>query len=192
MLNPGDLKRGGIIDIDGAPCVVENVTMQTPSSRSANTIWKIRARNLRTKSKVDKSYRSGETIPEPNFEKRHVQFLYSDNAHFHFMDQEDYNQFQMSREELAEEGNYLVDNLEGIRSLVLEDEVIGIELPLAIDLTITECDAAVKGNSATARQKNATVETGLVIQVPEHIDTGEVVRVDTTNGKFIGRANKKG
>ncbi len=190
MLNPGQLKRGLIIDIDGAPCVIENITMQTPSSRGANTIWKVRTRNLRTKGKVDKAFRSGDTIGEPNFEKRSVQFLYSDAQHFHFMDLEDYNQFQLSREALEEESNYLIDDLEGIKALVLDDEVIGIDLPLTVELEITECDPAVKGNSATARTKNATLQTGLVIQVPEHIAAGEVVKVETSSGKFLGRAGK--
>ena len=104
------------------------------------------------------------------------------------MDMDSYDQFALPIDGFSEEAGYLVDNLEGIRSLVLEEEVIGIELPLTVEISITECDPAVKGNSATARQKNATLETGLVIQVPEHISNGEIVRVDTTTGKFIRRA----
>ncbi len=192
MIQPSDLKRGLIIDIDGAPCTIENITVQTPSSRGGNTIWKVRARNLRTKGKVDKAFRSGDAIGEPNFEKRNVQYLYGDMSGYHFMDLESYDQFTLTKEQIPDESNYLIDNMEGIRSLVLEDEVIGIEIPLAVDLTITECDPDVKGNSATARQKNAILETGLQIQVPEHIDAGELIRVDTTTGKFVGRTNKKG
>ena len=190
MLSPGELKRGVIIDIDGAPCAVENVTMQSPSSRGANTIWKVRARNLKTKQKVDKAFRSGDSIVEPNFEKREIQFLYGDNDGFHFMDLEDYDQFSLPKGELATEGKYLIDNLEDIRALVLDEEVIGIELPLTADLKITECDPAVKGDSATSRAKNATLETGLVIQVPEHLSSGEVVRVDTSTGKFVSRVSR--
>jgi elongation factor P len=192
MLSPGQLKRGLIIEVDGAPCVVENIAVQTPSSRGANTIWKVRARNLRTKQKVDKAFRSGDSIVEPNFEKRPVQFLYSDVSQYHFMDLEDYNQFALVREEIEEETRYLVDDLEGIRALVLDEEVIGIELPLTVDLKITDCDPAVKGNSATARTKKASLETGHIVQVPEHISPGETVRVDTATGKFVGRVGGKG
>ena len=188
MLNPGDFKKGQIIDIDGHPCMIEKITMQPPSSRGGNTIWKVRARNLRTKQKVDKPFRSGDTAIEPDFEKRHVQFLYRDTTDLHFMDMDSYDQFALPIDGFSEEAGYLVDNLAGIRSLVLEEEVIGIALPLTVEISITECDPAVKGNSATARQKNATLETGLVIQVPEHISNGEIVRVDTTTGKFIRRA----
>lgn len=190
MLQPGDLKRGLIVDIEGAPCVIENVTVQTPSSRGANTIWKVRARNLRTRNKVDATYRGGDTIAEPNFEKRPVQFLYSDGDGYHFMDLGDYNQFSLQESDIEEEAGYLTDEIEGVRALVLDEEVIGVELPLAVELAIAECDPAVRGNSATARQKNAKLVTGLVIQVPEHISPGEVVRVDTTTGKFVGRAKK--
>jgi len=109
---------------------------------------------------------------------------------FHFMDTTDWNQFTLSEDALGRDTGYLVDNLEGIKSLVLEGEVIGIEVPPTVELTIAERDPAVKGNSATARQKNAKLETGLEIQVPEHIAAGETVRVDTSNGNFLGRASK--
>jgi len=190
MLSPNELKKGAIIDVEGAPCIVEKVTMQTPSSRGANSIWKVRARNLKTKTKVDVAFRSGDTITEPNFERRPVQHLYRDASGFNFMDSEDYNQFALDASALEEEGGFLIDNLEGIRALVLDDEVIGIELPPAVEMQITECDPAVKGNSATSRAKNATLETGMVIQVPEHLNQGDTVRIDTGTGKFVSRVSK--
>lgn len=189
MLTPGELKRGLIIEIDGDPCSIENINVQTPASRGANTLWKVRARNLKTKQKVDKVYRGGDTVGEPNFEKRDVQFLYGDGTHLHFMDLTDYNQFALSKESVEEESRYLVENME-LRSLVLDDEVIGVEVPSVVELKIVECDPSVKGNSATGRTKPATLETDFVIQVPEHIDTGDVVRVETSSGKFVQRVSK--
>ena len=129
-------------------------------------------------------------IQEPNFERRPVQYLYGDTSALHFMDLGDYNQFSLPRESSQEEAMYLVDNLEGIRSLVLDDEVIGIELPGTVDLKIVECNPAVRGNSATGRTKPATLETGLVVQVPEHIACETIVRVDTSSGKFVGRVSQ--
>jgi elongation factor P len=190
MLSPGQLKRGAIIEVDDAPCVIESIKVQTPSSRGANTLWKVRARNLKTKQKVDKVYRGGDAVPEPNFERREVQFLYSDTGNFYFMDLEDYNQFSLPREDLAEESKYLIDNLEGIRSLLVDEAVIGVELPLTVDLKIVECDPSVKGNSATGRTKSATLETGLTIQVPEHLSSGETLRIDTSTGKFVQRVGR--
>ncbi len=190
MLSPGDLKRGHVIEIDGAPCVIENITMQTPSSRGVSTLWKVRARNLKLKQKVDKVFKSNDTIIEPNFERRDVQFLYGDPTSLHFMDLGDYNQFSLSREDLEEEANYLIDNMEGIRSMVLDGEVIGIELPDTVELKIVECPPSVRGDSATGRTKPATLETGLIVQVPEHISNGETVRVETSTGRFLQRVSR--
>jgi elongation factor P len=190
MLSPGQLKRGQIIEIDGDPCLIENITVQTPSSRGAGTLWKVRARNLRHKRKVDVTYKGGETIVEPNFEKRPVQFLFSDASGLHFMDLESYDQFALRRDAVEEEAMYIVDGTEGLSSLVLDGEVIGIELPQTVELRIAECDPAAKGNSATGRTKPARLETGLTVQVPEHFSSGEVVRVETSSGKFLGRATK--
>ena len=188
MLTPGELKRGLIIDIDGAPCIIENITVQTPSSRKASTLWKVRARNLRLKRKVDVIYKGGDLIQVPSFERRSVQFLYGDASEFHFMDTESYDQFNLSRESLEDEAGYLVDNMEGISSLVIDDEVIGIELPPTVDLRVTECLPAVKGNASSGRTKPGTLETGLVVAIPEHIDVGEVIRVETSTGRFLQRA----
>lgn len=190
MFSPGDLKRGLIIEIDGGPCVVEKIDIQTPSARGANQLWKVRARNLKTKQKVDRVYRGGDAIVEPNFEKRQVQYLYGDGTHHHFMDVQDYDQFPLAADQIEDESQYLVENMEGIFALVYEEEVIGIELPLVLDLQITECDPTAKGNSATGRTKRAVLESGLTLQVPEHLDQGDTIRVDTTTGKFVSRVSK--
>jgi elongation factor P len=190
MILPGELKRGDVIEIDGAACIVENIVVQSPSSRGAGTIWKVRARDLRKKRKVDAIYKGGDTIPVPDFEKRDAQFLYRDGAGLHFMDLADYDQFTLPAEVLEEESPYLIDNMEGITSLVVEGEVIGIVLPPTVDLKIAECDPAMKGNSSSGRTKPAKLESGLVVQVPEHIDRGEVIRVETSTGRFLQRAPK--
>ena len=98
MLSPGELKRGQIIDIDGAPCLIEKITVQTPTSRGVGTLWKVRARDLKQRRKVDKTYKGGDAIAVPNFEKRPVQFLYQDAGKLHFMDLQDYNQFALARD----------------------------------------------------------------------------------------------
>ncbi len=188
MLSPGELKRGQIIEIDGDACLIENITVQTPTSRGSGTLWKVRARDLKLKRKVDKIYKGGDTIPVPNFEKRPVQFLYGDPVVLHFMDVENYEQFALPRKSLEEEANYLTDNLEGILALMVDLEVIGIELPPTVDLKIVECAPAQKGSSSSGRTKPATLESGLIIQVPEHIENGEVVRVETSTGRFLQRA----
>ncbi len=189
-MTSGELKKGAVITIGGAVCVVEKIAVQTPSSRGSGTLSKIRARNVKTKQKVDATFKGGENIPEPNFEKSDVQYLYKDTNHCHFMDMQSYEQFAIPRADLEDELQYMYDNMEELRALVVDEAVIGIELPLTVELVITECDPAARGNSATSRAKNAVLESGLVVQVPEHLSAGERVRVDTTTGKFITRVSK--
>lgn len=185
-----DLKKGVVVTIQGAPCVVEKIVVQTPSSRGSTTLYKIRARNVQTKQKVDATFKGGENIPEPNFERRDIQYLYQDTNLCHFMDAENYDQFSLARDDLQDEILYMYENMEGLRGLFLDDEAIAIEVPLTVELDITECDPAVRGNSATARTKKAELQTGLVVQVPEHLSPGDRVRVDTATGKFVTRVSK--
>jgi elongation factor P len=118
-----------------------------------------------------------------------VQFLYRDPDGFHFMDSTDYNQFSLPADDLAEQAPYMTENMDGVEALLVDDEVIGIELPDTVELPIVETTPGVRGNSATGRTKLAKLSTGHSIQVPEHLDQGVAVRVDTRTGEYLGRAN---
>lgn len=168
--------------------MVEKLTVSSPQARGGATIYKVRLRNLKTKQKTDKSFRGGETFGVPDFDKRAISFLYKDQDAYHFMDSENYEQFSLQAEDLEWEINFLKEEMEGLKSMVYNEEIIGMELPQVVELEITECAPSVKGNSATARQKPATLETGHVVQVPEHVSQGHIARVDTRTGEFLGRA----
>jgi elongation factor P len=166
---------------------VETVSISTPTARGGNTIYRCKMRNLATKQRVDKSFRSGETFGVADVDKRKVQFLYREPGAFHFIDQESYEQFQISAEDLEWEVNFLVEDQEDITALYYNGAPLGLELPNNVVLTITETSPAVKGNSAQSRTKPATLETGHIIQVPEHIGEGTKVSVDTRTGEFLSR-----
>jgi elongation factor P len=183
-----DFKRRMVVEIDGAPHMIEQIQVQTPSARGAATLYKVKARNLKTKARVEKTYRGTDGLSESSFERRPVQFLYRDPEAFHFMDAADYNQFALAVDELRDQAPYMTENMEGIEALVVNDEVIAIEIPDTVALEIVETAPGVRGNSATGRTKPATLATGHVIQVPEHLDPGVVVRVDTRSGEYLGRA----
>jgi elongation factor P len=184
-----DFKRRMVVEIDGAPHMIEQIQVQTPSARGAATLYKIKARNLKTRARVEKSYRGTDGLNESSFERRPIQFLYRDPDGFHFMDSADYNQFSLPTEDLEDQSPYMTENMEGVESLVVNDEVIGIEIPDTVDLVVTDTAPGVRGNSATGRTKPATLSTGHVIQVPEHLEPGVKVRVDTRTGEYLGRAN---
>jgi len=183
-----DFKRRMVVEIDGAPHMIEQIQVQTPSARGAATLYKIKARNLKTKSRVEKSYRGTDALNESSFERRPVQYLYRDSDELHFMDSTSFYQFSVSLDELRDQAQYMTENMEGVDALVVDDEVIAIELPDTVELPIVETAPGVRGNSATGRTKPATLSTGCVVQVPEHLDQGEVVRVDTRTGEYLGRA----
>ena len=180
-------KAGSVISINNVPHIVETVEKHTPSARGAATIYKIRCRNLIDQTKTDLSCKGEDNYPEPDFRKAEVQYLYKEGDHYVFMDLESYDQYELSKEAVGDDRFYLVENMEGIKALILEERMVGLNLPDVVEQKLVECDSAIKGQSATNRGKSATTETGLVIQVPEYMSAGEVVKIETSTGKFLGR-----
>ena len=187
-MNAKEIKRGEVVVYNGAPCIIEGINVQSPSARGAATLYKFRARNLVTKQKVDITLKGTESLDTADFQRREVKYLYSDADECFFMDNMDYNQYAMKKTEVAEEMQYITETLEGAKALIYNDECVGIEVPTAVSLKVIKCDPAARGNSATSRSKPATLETGLEVQVPEYLEEGELVRIDTRTGDFLGRA----
>lgn len=188
MLSTGDFKRGLRILLDGDPYAILDVFVQTPSARGASSLTKVKVRNLRTGQVFDRTFRGGDRVEEPNIELRPVQFLYRDAEGFHFMDGQSYEQFSLSAEEIGDMAGYLREGLEGIRSVVFDERVIAIDLPNMVVLRVVDTAPALKGATAAAQTKPATLETGLVIQVPSYLEPDELVQVDTRDGRFVSRA----
>jgi len=187
-MKASDLKNGAVINIDGAIYVAKEVTVKTPSSRGANTLYKVSFRNVVTKQKLNQSYRGDDTVQEVEFSRRPVQLIFRDNDSCTFMDNESYEQHSLPNDLIEEELPYLLDGMEGIELLVSGDAVLGIELPGTVEMEIVACAPSMKGASATARSKPATLSTGLVVQVPEYLAQGERIRINTQTGKFTSRA----
>jgi elongation factor P len=188
VISTGDFKRGLRILIEGDPYVILDVHVQSPSARGASSLSKLKVRNLRTGQVFDKTFRGGDKVEEPDLELRPVQFLYKDDDGFHFMDAQSYDQFTLSPDDLGDAGGYLKDGLAGIRSVVFNGRVISVDLPQTVVLRVTDTQPAMKGATAQAQTKPATLETGLVIQVPSYLESDELVLVDTREGRFMSRA----
>jgi len=188
MLSTGDFKRGLRILLDGDPYVILDVHVQSPSARGASSLSKLKVRNMRTGQVLDRTFRGGDKVEEPNVELRPVQFLYADDEGFHFMDQQSWEQTRLSREEVGDAAGYLKEGLEGIRSVVFDGKVISVELPITVALRVVDTAPAMKGATAQAQTKPATLETGLVIQVPSYLESEELVAVDTREARFVSRA----
>ncbi|MCK5805724.1 MAG: elongation factor P [Lentisphaeria bacterium] len=181
-------KSGSVIEVNGAPHVVENVGKHTPTARGGATLYKIRARNMLTQHKVDLACKGDESFGEPNVETHEVQYMYADGPDCVFMDLETYDQYSLPDELVGEAKLYLVEDMEGIHVMILDGRVVGIRMPDVVVQELVECDPAIKGASATARTKPATTQTGLIVQVPEYMENHEVIRIDARTGKFLQRA----
>lgn len=189
MIKACDLGKNGIVSINGAPFIVEELKISTPSARGAAAIFRFRFRNLITKAKLDQACHGDDKFDELDFEKRPVQFLYKEqDGAYAFMDTEDYSQFSLNADDLGEQTGFLVEDMEDIKALFVNGSPVAIELPPNVTLTIADCEPTMKGQTVTARTKTATLQTGLSIQVPEYITPGETVKVDTRTGAFLGRA----
>ncbi len=187
MPKASDLKRGSIVEINDAPYVVKNVDVKSPSSRGANTLYKVRFNNVQTKQKLEQTFKGEDMLKDVDFLRRQVQFLFQEGDAYTFMDVEDYSQYTLDRDALEEQLGYLTDGLEGLQALLVDGQVIGIELPQSVNLEVVDTAPALKGATATGRTKPATLSTGLEVQVPEYIATGEVLKINTGSGKFMSR-----
>ena len=188
MSKASELKKGMVVDINGAPHAVKQVEAKSPSSRGAATIYKVRFKNLKTGQKLDESFKGEDSLKDSDCVRANVQYSYSDGDEYYFMNSEDYTQYGMRADDLEGMREYLVDGLDGIIALIQDDNLLGIELPQSVNLEITETAPGIKGATATGRTKPATLSTGLEVQVPEYLEPGEIIKVNTSNGKFISRA----
>ncbi|MBC8356581.1 MAG: elongation factor P [Planctomycetes bacterium] len=183
-----EIKPGAVVVYNDSPVLIQSMNVQSPSARGAATLYKFRGRNLVTKQKTDITLKGGESLGDADFQRRPAKLMYSDAADLHFLDDQDFNEWTLSMEDVGDATDYITEGLEGLLCLVYNDECIGVQLPTAVELTITQCDPGVRGNSATGRTKPATLETGLVVQVPEFIKEGERIKVDSRTGEFLSRA----
>ena len=183
-----EIKTGSVVNYQGQPVMIQSVTVQTPSARGAATLYKFRGKNLLTRQKTDITLKGDQSLEDADFQRRAVKLMYTDATHMHLLDQTDFNQYSIELEDVAAEVVYITEELDGMLALIYNDECVGLQLPTAVELTVTQCDPGVRGNSATSRTKPATLQTGLVVQVPEYLSEGERIKVDTRNGEFLSRA----
>lgn len=182
-----ELHRGDIVELDSDPWQVTEIASQTPSARGASLLVKAKLKNLRTGQTVAKTWRGGESVAPAEVETRNAQFLYRQGDDFVFMDLGSYDQFTLDAERVAEAAGYLLDNLE-LRATLHQGRVIALSLPLTVDLLVADTAPPIKGATAQAQLKPATTETGIQVMVPSYIESGERIRVDTRDGRFVERA----
>ncbi|KAA0692451.1 elongation factor P-like protein YeiP [Halopseudomonas laoshanensis] len=188
MPRAAELKKGQIVQINSQPYIVSHIEVKSPSSRSGTTLYKVRFNHVQTKQKLDQSLTGDDMLASIDFQKRAVQFLYLDADGYTFMDNEDFSQYTLTADQLEDQIPYLHDGIAGLYGLIVEGNLVGVELPAVVEMPIEETPPAIKGSSASARTKTARFATGLEIQIPEYLETGETLRINTETGKFMSRA----
>jgi elongation factor P len=188
MPKASDLKKGSIVELDGEVFIARQIEKRNPSARGAATLYKVRFFNVRNGQKLEQTLKGDDFVKEGNLTRRAVQYSYREDDVITFMDIENYSQYALGTELLEEQMYYMTEDLEGMIALLVDGQVIGIEIPQTVELEIVETAPGIKGASASARTKPALLSTGLEIQVPEYLENGERIKVNTTDARFISRA----
>ena len=184
MISTGDVRKGVIIELDGQLMKVLDWSHIKMARGSAQVRMKLQ--NVRKGDIVERTFQAGTRWPRARVEQRKVQYLYNDGDAYHFMDSETYDQFALTAAQLGEDARYLKENTDVFVSQY-QNEVLGVDLPVTVDLVVTQTDPGFAGDTATGAKKPATLETGLVVQVPLFVNEGDVLRIDTRTGDYVTR-----
>jgi elongation factor P len=185
MYTNSDLRKGLKIEIDGDPYVIIDFQFSKPGKGQA--LYRCKLKNMISGVIMDRTYRSGDTFQPAALNERKMQYLYSQENEFWFMDVENYEQVSLSGEQVSDSKNFLIDNLE-VEILFFEGtKPIGITLPNFVDMTVTRADPWAKGDSVAGDTKPVTVETGYTLRVPPFIEEGQKITIDTRSGEYVTR-----
>jgi elongation factor P len=184
MISTGELRKGIVIELDGDLWQILDYHHIKMGRGSAQV--RITLRNVKRGQTIERSFQAGTKWPRALMERRPVQFLYRDGDDFHFMDNDTYDQFHLTADQLDEAVPYLKDGMTLDRT-AYQGETLGVELPITVDLAVTETEPGFAGDTAQGARKSATLETGLVVQVPLFVAEGDVIRVDTRTGEYLTR-----
>lgn len=184
-ITTNDLKNGMSLDLDGD--LMEVVEFQHVKPGKGGAFVRTTLKNVRTGAVIERTFRAGEKVERAMIDKREMQFLYRSGDDYVFMDTTTYDQLEVGPSSLGGAADYLVENAEAVLKMY-GDEIVGVELPAAVELDIAETEPGIQGDRVSGARKPATLETGLVIQVPLFVEPGDRVKVDTRTGEYLTRA----
>lgn len=187
MYQTSDIRKGLKVEIDGKPYVVVEFLFVKPGKGQAFTRTKMK--NLLTGSVLERTFKTGESLPAADVADANMQFLYNDGEYFHFMDTETFEQVGMTPEAVGNQSNYIVEEMI-CHVLFYKGTPVSVEVPNFVELEITYCEPGVKGNTATGSTKPATLSTGATVNVPLFVENGTWIKVDTRTGSYVERVRK--
>ena len=183
-VSTNDLKNGMTLDLpEGLFSVVE---FQHVKPGKGGAFVRTKLKNVRTGAVLDRTYRADEKLEQAIVDKREMQYLYQDGEHFVFMDNTTYDQMHVDADALGNTANFLKEGDSAVLQMY-KSEIVGVDLPAAVELTVTNTEPGVQGDRVSGARKPATLETGLVVQVPLFVNTGDRIKVDTRSGDYMTR-----
>lgn len=187
MFNASDLRKGLKIEIDGEPYVVVEFDFSKPGKGQA--LYRTKMRNMVTGNMFDRTYRSNDKFKKAPLEERAMQYLYSQGDEFIFMDNQNYEQITVTRAQLGDSTNFMIDNMD-VSILLFNSRPIGVTLPNSVNLRVTTAHPWAKGDTSGSDTKPVTVETGFELQVPPFVEEGDLIQIDTRSGSYMTRVKE--
>ena len=185
-----EIKKNNTVVFDGKTCIVRDIERSVPQGRAGGSIYRMRMYDVVTGAKYDETFKDSDTLDMADLIRRPAMFSYVDGDEYIFMDKEDYTPYHLNKESIENEALFINEDTDGIQVVIVSEVPVALDLPMSVELEVVETDPSIKGASATSRTKPATLSTGLVVQVPEYISTGEWIKVNTEERKFQSRADK--
>lgn len=187
-MKASEIKRGNVVEYNGKVWQIRDIERSSPQGRGGNVTFRFIMYSVPGAQKLDISLRSEDDLKETEVTRRAVNYSYMDGDNFVFMDVEDYTQYLLGRDSVGDAAGFISDGLEGCYIQLIEGQPVAVQLPPSVTLEVVDTAPELKGATATKRPKPAKLNTGIEIQVPEYIRTGEKVLVSTVTGEFSGRA----
>ncbi|GAA3576803.1 MULTISPECIES: elongation factor P-like protein EfpL [Marinobacter] len=188
MPRASEIKKNSAVEYDGRVYFVKDIERSVPQGRAGGSLYRMRMYDVVTNNKLDQTFKDSDMLNLADLVRRPATFSYSDGEEYVFMDSEDFSQYSLNKESIEDELLFITEDMQGLMVILVSDAPVALDLPTTVELEITETDPSIKGGSATARTKPATLSTGLVVQVPEHISTGDRIKVNVEDRKFLSRA----
>ena len=184
MISGSELRKGVIIDLEGK---LYQVIDYHHVKMKRTALARVKLRDIKDGHIIEQTFQSGEKFTRARLDFRNVQYLYNDGDLYYFMDEDNFEQFPLSSTQIGDAVNYLKEGM-SLQMSSYKGELVGVELPITVELEVTETEPGFKGDTATAGTKPAKVETGITIQVPLFVDKGDIIKIDTRNGSYLERA----
>ena len=191
MPKASEIKKNTAVNFNNQTYIVRDIERSVPQGRSGGSLYRMRMYEVVSNSKIDETFKDSDMLELADLTRVPVMFSYIDGDEYVFMNTEDYTPYNLGKAVIEDDLLFINETTEGIQVIIIDDAPVSLDLPTQVELEIVETDPSIKGGSATSRTKPAILSTGLTVSVPEHISTGDTIKVHVEERKFLGRADAK-